>query len=79
LGLYVYELSALLLAQNMRVDTQPYDLIIDSKNQQHDSKLLFCLQLKVRLYIQTNLIQFCTHNKFLAFRSPSTLLPLALH
>jgi hypothetical protein len=46
LGLYVYELSALLLAQNMRVDPQPYDLIIDSKNQHHDSKLLFCLQLK---------------------------------
>ncbi|XP_025204674.1 extended synaptotagmin-2 [Melanaphis sacchari] len=46
LGLYVYELSSLLLAQNMRVDTQPYDLIIDSKNQQHDSKILFCMQLK---------------------------------
>lgn len=47
MGLYVYELSSLLLARNMQVDTQPYDLIIDSKNQQHDSKLLFCLQLKV--------------------------------
>lgn len=47
LGLYVYELSALLFANKMQVEPQPYDLIIDSKNQQHESKLLFCLQLKV--------------------------------
>lgn len=48
LGLYVYKLSDLLLAEKMQVEPQPYDLIIDSKNQQHESKLLFCLQLKVR-------------------------------
>lgn len=47
LGLYMYELSALMLAEKMQVDPQPYDLIIDSKNQQHESKLIFCLQLKV--------------------------------
>lgn len=43
----MYKLSELLLIENMQVEPQPYDLIIDSKNQQHDSKLLFCLQLKV--------------------------------
>uniref|UniRef100_A0A2S2QJV6 Extended synaptotagmin-2 n=1 Tax=Sipha flava TaxID=143950 RepID=A0A2S2QJV6_9HEMI len=46
LGLYVYELSKLLFANKMQVEPQPYDLIIDSKNQHHESKLLFCLQLK---------------------------------
>ncbi|VVC33371.1 Hypothetical protein CINCED_3A007280 [Cinara cedri] len=46
LGLYIYELSALMLAEKMQVDPQPYDLIIDSKNQHHESKLVFCLQLK---------------------------------
>lgn len=40
-------MSALLLVDNMLVEPQPYDLIIDSKNQHHESKLLFCLQLKV--------------------------------
>jgi len=46
LGLYIYKLSDLLLAEKMQVEPQPYDLIIDSKNQHHESKLLFCLQLK---------------------------------
>jgi hypothetical protein len=46
LGFYEYKLSALLLAEKMQVEPQPYDLIIDSKNQHHESKLLFCLQLK---------------------------------
>lgn len=49
LGLYTYQLSALLLADKMQLETQPHDLIIDSKNQHHESKLLFCLQLKVRM------------------------------
>lgn len=48
LGLYTYQLSALLLAEKMQLETQPHDLIIDSKNHHYDSKLLFCLQLKVR-------------------------------
>jgi len=51
LGFYEYKLSALLLAEKMQVEPQPYDLIIDSKNQHHESKLLFCLQLKVCIYI----------------------------
>lgn len=45
--MYVYELTALLLADKMHVTSQPYDLIIDDNHQHLDSKLSFALQLKV--------------------------------